>query len=69
MVSLRTLQQLSWYQTAQLGVIQFDETTNKFGTFAQLKAIRVTNLIEYKSAGADYDELGRSWATTRFVYY
>lgn len=40
------------------GVIQFDETTNKFGTFAQLKAIRVDNLIEYKSAGADYDELG-----------
>lgn len=40
------------------GAIQFDETTNKFGTFAQLKAIRVDNLIEYKSAGADYDELG-----------
>ena len=40
------------------GVIQFDETTNKFGTFAQLKAIRVDHLIEYKSAGADYDELG-----------
>ena len=40
------------------GAIQFDETTNKFGTFAQLKAIRVDHLIEYKSAGADYDELG-----------
>ena len=40
------------------GVVQFDETTNKFGTFAQLKAIRVDHLIEYKSAGADYDELG-----------
>lgn len=40
------------------GVVQFDETSNKFGTFAQLKAIRVDNLIEYKTAGADYDELG-----------
>lgn len=40
------------------GVIQFEETTNKFGTFAQLKAVRVDEMIEYKSAGVSYDELG-----------
>lgn len=40
------------------GVAQFEEITNKFGTFGHLKAIRVDKLIEYKPAGASYDELG-----------
>lgn len=41
-----------------VGTVQFEETTNKFGTFPQLKAIRVDKLIEYQAAGASYDELG-----------
>lgn len=40
------------------GAAQFDENTNSFGTFAQLKALRVDKLIEYQAAGASYDELG-----------
>lgn len=40
------------------GAAQFDENTNSFGTFAQLKALRVDELIEYQAAGASYDELG-----------
>ena len=41
------------------GVVQFDEVTNSFGTFAKLKAIRVDQLIEYKKGGdAAFDELG-----------
>jgi len=41
------------------GVVQFDETSNDFGTFAKLKAIRVDELIEYKKDGtAAFDELG-----------
>lgn len=41
------------------GVVQFDEVTNSFGTFAKLKAIRVDQLIEYRKGGdASFDELG-----------
>lgn len=41
-----------------VGTIQFEEVSNDYGTFAQLKAIRVDELIEYKSGGASFDELG-----------
>lgn len=40
------------------GAAQFDENTNSYGTFAQLKALRVDELIEYQAAGSSYDELG-----------
>ncbi len=41
------------------GVAQFDEVTNSFGTFAKLKAIRVDELVEYKSkSGEAFNELG-----------
>lgn len=41
------------------GVVQFEETSNDFGTFGKLKAIRVDELIEYKKDGAAaFDELG-----------
>lgn len=39
------------------GVVMYDVVTNKFGTFAKLKAVRVDNLIEYQSADS-VDELG-----------
>ena len=39
------------------GVVQYDEITNDFGTFAKLKNIRVDELIEYKQAD-NVDELG-----------
>lgn len=39
------------------GVVMYDVVTNKFGTFAKLKAVRVDNLIEYKGAD-NVDELG-----------
>lgn len=32
------------------GKVSFEENTNDFGTFARLKAILITDLIEYKSA-------------------
>jgi len=41
------------------GVVSFDTVENSFGRFAQLKAIRVDELIEYKKeGGASFDELG-----------
>lgn len=41
------------------GTVSFDTIENSFGKFAQLKAIRVDDLIEYKSGGgASFDELG-----------
>jgi len=39
------------------GVVQFEEISNDFGTFARLKAIRVDKLIPY-SSGGDFSELG-----------
>jgi len=39
------------------GVVMYDVITNKFGTFAKLKAVRVDNLIEYQGGGG-VDELG-----------
>ena len=39
------------------GVVMYDIITNKFGTFAKLKAVRVDNLIEYQS-GDSVDEIG-----------
>lgn len=35
------------------GKVSFEENTNSFGTFARLKNILVTKLIEYKKEGAD----------------
>ncbi len=40
------------------GVVQYEENSNDFGTFARLKAIRVDELIPYSSGGADFSELG-----------
>jgi len=41
------------------GVVSFDTVENSYGRFAQLKAIRVDELIEYKKeGGASFDELG-----------
>lgn len=39
------------------GMVMYDIVTNKFGTFAKLKAVRVDNLIEYQAADS-VDELG-----------
>jgi len=39
------------------GVVMYDIVTNKYGTFAKLKAVRVDDLIEY-NAGSSVDELG-----------
>lgn len=35
------------------GKVSFEENTNSFGTFARLKNVLVTKLIEYKKEGAD----------------
>lgn len=41
------------------GDVSFETIDNSFGHFAQLKAIRVDHLIEYKqSGGPSFDELG-----------
>jgi hypothetical protein len=40
-----------------VGVAMYDVVTNKYGTFAKLKAVRVDELIEY-NAGDNVDELG-----------
>lgn len=42
------------------GVVSFDTVENSYGKFAQLKAIRVDELIEYKKdgGGSSFDELG-----------
>lgn len=41
------------------GTVSFDTIENSYGKFAQLKAIRVDELIEYKKeGGASFDELG-----------
>jgi len=39
------------------GVVMYDIVTNKYGTFAKLKAVRVDNLTEYQS-GSSVDEIG-----------
>lgn len=39
------------------GVVMYDVVSNKFGTFAKLKAVRVDKLIEYQAAD-NVDELG-----------
>lgn len=39
------------------GVVMYDVVSNKYGTFAKLKAVRVDKLIEYQ-AGDNVDELG-----------
>ena len=35
------------------GKVSFEETSNTYGTFARLRNVLVTNLIEYKEAGGD----------------
>jgi len=40
-----------------VGVAMYDIVTNKYGTFAKLKAVRVDTLIEYQS-GSSVDEIG-----------
>lgn len=40
-----------------IGCVMYDVISNKFGTFAKLKAVRVDELIEYQ-AGDSVDELG-----------
>lgn len=35
------------------GKVSFEENTNSFGTFAKLKNVLITDLIEYKKEGAD----------------
>lgn len=39
------------------GVVMYDVVSNKYGTFAKLKAVRVDKLIEYQAAD-NVDELG-----------
>ena len=38
--------------------VAYRVTTNEFGTFAHLEAIRITNLIEYKKSGAMLNPFG-----------
>ena len=43
------------------GVVQFDVNTNSFGTFAQLSAIKVENLVKVEGGDttAKFDKLGK----------
>ncbi|QDP60408.1 MAG: hypothetical protein GOVbin1096_36 [Prokaryotic dsDNA virus sp.] len=54
---LKDITKLKLVSNGSTGVVMYDVITNKFGTFAKLKAVRVDNLIEYQAADS-VDELG-----------
>lgn len=54
---LKDITKLKLVSNGSTGVVMYDVVSNKFGTFAKLKAVRVDELIEYQ-AGDSVDELG-----------
>lgn len=54
---LKDITKTKLVSNGSVGCVLYDVISNKYGTFAKLKAIRVDDLIEYKSAD-NLDELG-----------